>query len=96
MQELQEKTITYGEIEYDPSSKIIKLNQQIVNVGLVPTYLFETLLQNRGKLVHYKELLKCLEQPSQNALRVNLTKIKKELKIHITNIRAQGYILEEL
>ena len=96
MQEIQEKTITYGEIEYDPSSKIIKLNQRIVEMGLIPTTLFETLLQNRGKLVHYKTLLNCLEQPSQNALRVNLTKIKKELKIRITNIRSQGYLLEEL
>jgi len=96
MQEVQEKIMTYGEIEYDPSSKIVTLNKETIDIGLVPTYLFEKLIQNIGKVVKSEELLEFLERPSQNALRVNLTKIKQKLNIKITNIRARGYLLEEL
>jgi len=41
-------------------------------------------------------LMDFLEQPSANALRVNLAKIKNKLGIEIKNIRGQGYMIENI
>ncbi len=91
----REDIIRYGDIKYNPSSKTIFLKDKIIDIGIVPTQIFAKLLKNRGLIVSKYELLECLEKPSDNALRVNLAKIKKRLSIDIKNIRSRGYILED-
>ena len=90
------KGIKYGDIYYNPSSKIVMKNGEPIDIGRVPTKLFVKLLRNRGSIVSKQELLESLEQPSDNALRVNLTKIKKKLDVEIKNIHARGYILKDI
>ena len=91
----QEKII-YGDIEFFPSTETILQNKTTVDLGIVPCCIFLKLISNLGKVISKDELLECLEQPSFNALRVNLTKIKKRLKVNIINIRSKGYLLEKL
>jgi len=91
-----EKNIIYGNILYNPSAKIIIKNGEPLDIGRVPTQIFARLLKKRGQIVLKEELLESLEQPSDNALRVNITKIKKKLSIEIKNIRSRGYILKEI
>ncbi len=84
----------YGDISYDPKSNILRKEGEIVSIGNVPFKVFVKLLTHVGEVVTQDILFECLEQPSGNALRVALTKIKQKLEIEITNIRGQGYLLE--
>lgn len=92
----KQETIFYGDIEFEPNTQMIRVNKKIIDIGLVPTCVFEKLIKNIGTTVSKEELLECLDHPSANALRVAITKIKQKLNIEITNIRAKGYLLEEI
>lgn len=91
-----EKSVKYGNISYNHISKIITINKKVISLGVVPTRVFTKLINNIGLVVSRDELLECLEQPSNTALRVVINKIKKILSIEIKNIRSRGYMLEEL
>ena len=92
----KQETIIYGAVEFEPNTQMIKVKKKVVDIGLVPTRVFEKLIKNIGTTIRKEDLLECLDHPSANALRVAITKIKQKLNIEITNIRAKGYILEEL
>jgi DNA-binding response OmpR family regulator len=84
------------DIEYDPVSRVLKKSGQIIGLGEVQQNLFHTLIMEQNKIVDSYTLMDFLEQPSANALRVNLTKLKNKLGIEIKNIRAQGYMIEDI
>ena len=90
-----DKTLKYKNISYNPVLKTIFIDNNIVDIGVVSTKLFVKLLENIGNIVSKNELLECLDVASENALRVNLTKLKHKLSIDIKNIRSRGYMLEE-
>lgn len=90
-----DKTLKYKNISYNPILKTIFIDNNIVDIGVVSTKLFVKLLENIGNIVSKNELLECLDVASENALRVNLTKLKHKLSIDIKNIRSRGYMLEE-
>jgi DNA-binding response OmpR family regulator len=92
----QQNIITYGDVSYDPQSRISRINGSIVDLANVQTKIFEKLLKNCGEIVTKETLYECLEHPSDTALRVALTKIKQKLHIDIKNIRGRGYLLEKL
>lgn len=89
-------TLNYKHLEYDPESKIIRFNGEIVDMGNVQFKIFEKLLCQCGSVITKEELYECLEHDSDTALRVAITKIKQKLEIDIKNIRGKGYILEKL
>jgi len=84
------------DIEYDPVSRVLKKSGQTIGLGEVQQNLFHTLIMEQNKIVDSYTLMDFLEQPSANALRVNLTKLKNKLGIEIKNIRAQGYMIENI
>jgi len=92
----QQHTITYGDIEYDPSSRIVRMHGEIIDLPNVQFKLFEKLLLNRGNIVTKESLYACLDHESDTALRVAITKIKQRLDIDIKNIRGRGYLIEKL
>lgn len=92
----RDTAVSYGNIEYLPSSQTIRLDGKVIDLGIVSTKIFAKLMAHKGTVVSKEELLACLEQPSDNALRVNINKIKQKLAIEITNIRSRGYLLEEI
>jgi len=65
-------------------------------LGEVQGRLLELLLEYEGEIVPAGELMERLDRPSANALRVNITKLKKRLGIGIENVRGQGYFLEKV
>ena len=91
-----ENIIYFHDIEYNPVSGELKKSGQTIGLGEVQQNLFHTLIMQKNKIVDSYTLMDLLEQPSINALRVNLTKIKNKLGIEIKNIRAQGYMIEDL
>ena len=92
----KDQIVYYGNIAYDPKSNVLRKEGKVINIGNVPCQVFVKLLLNVGSVVGQDILFECLEQPSGNALRVSLTKIKQKLNIEITNVRSQGYMLETL
>ena len=88
--------ISYGDIEYDGASKIIRYQDEVLDLGNVQFVIFEKLLCSCGSLVTTQELYDVLEHTSNSALRVAITKLKQRLNIEIKNIRGKGYMLEEI
>ncbi len=90
------ETITYNDIQYHPATKEIYKNGKLISLGSVQIKIFDLLMQNIGKITPKELLMEALEQPSDTALRVAITKLKQKLGIEITNIRAIGYTLEKV
>ena len=93
---LNQKLLTYKDITYDPQTSQILKDGKAEYLGNIQLKLFDKLIRNKSKVVSQYDLLDLLEQPSTNALRVNLAKLKNKLNLTIKNIRTQGYILEEV
>ncbi len=90
------ETIRYGDLEYDPASRVLKQNGELVTLGEVQARLLHALMTRMGEVVGTYDLLELLDHPNANALRVNIAKLKSKLGLHIRNIRAQGYMLEKV
>ena len=88
------KNIFYKNLEYNPSSKLLKIDDKSISLGDTQKALFERFISNIGKVVDKEILLECLEHPSDTALRVAINKLKKSLNLDIRNIRGVGYTLE--
>ena len=83
-------------IEFDPDAEVLRKDGIVIDIGNVQYRVFVKLLQNQGSVVNKVDLYTELEYPSDNALRVALTKIKQRLGIEIKNIRGKGYIIEKV
>jgi len=91
----KDENIQYGNVLYRPTTQTLSMNGKVIDIGRVPTKIFAKLIENIGTVVNKEELLDCLDHASDNALRVNMTKIKQKLAIEVKNIRSRGYMLEE-
>jgi len=96
LKQLSSDVIKYKSIEYYPSTKEVFLNGKIVSLGSVQIRVFDALMRNLGKTVLKENLIDILDQPSESALRVTITKIKQKLGVDIKNIRGLGYIIEKV
>ncbi len=93
----QEDTlIYYHDISYDPVSRTVKKTSELIGLGEVQLNIFHLLITQQNKVVDSFVLMDFLEQPSANALRVNIAKLKNKLGIEIRNIRGQGYMIENI
>jgi len=93
----QEDTLLYHkDICYNPITKILQKESQTIGLGEVQQNIFHALMVQQNKIVDSYTLMDFLEQPSANALRVNLAKLKNKLGIEIKNIRGQGYMIENI
>jgi DNA-binding response OmpR family regulator len=88
--------IYYNDISYDPVSKTVKKDAEIISLGEVQLNIFHMLITQQNKVVDSFTLMDFLEQPNANALRVNIAKLKNKLGIEIRNIRGQGYMVENI
>jgi len=88
------KIITYKDITVNTEEEMVKKDNMLIKMGKVQYDILTTLLKNKGKIVLKSELLKYLENPNENALRVLINKLKNKLEIDIKSIRSKGYIIE--
>ena len=65
-----------------------------LELGSVQLNLLKTLIKNQGKIVPKEKLLELLQQPSDTALRVNISKLKNKTGLPIKAIKGLEYILE--
>ncbi len=92
---LDKPLFIHGNLTYHRESKILKLNNQIVDLGTIQLKILEKFLLHRNEIVSKDDILLDLNI-SDVALRVAITKLKQKLNIEIINIRGKGYMLEEL
>jgi DNA-binding response OmpR family regulator len=85
------KKVVFQEFEIDMQREEIFRNGKPLYLGTVQKHIFLSLLRNRPNPVTKDELMLLLEKPSDLALRVNITKLKKSLDIQVKNIRGVGY-----
>jgi DNA-binding response OmpR family regulator len=78
-------------IEIDTESREVYREGKPLLLGNVQKNILISLLQNYPNPVTKDELLLCLENPSDLALRVNISKLKKHLDIEIKSVRGVGY-----
>jgi DNA-binding response OmpR family regulator len=85
-----------NDIVYNPVTRVLQKEGQTIGLGDVQQNIFHTLMTEQNKIVDSYTLMDFLEQPTANALRVNLAKLKNKLGIEIKNIRGQGYMIEKI
>jgi DNA-binding response OmpR family regulator len=85
------KYLSIGDIQIDLSSEEIFQDNKSVFLSEVQKKLFFSLATNYPNPVTKDELMYHLEKPTDLALRVNISKLKKRLNLDIKNIRGVGY-----
>ncbi len=88
--------LVYKNIKYDIKTKELTKDNKIIDMGYVENSIFELFIKNIGKTINKDEILDLMEHPTLSALRVHISRIKKELDIEIVNIRGIGYRLEKI
>jgi len=88
---LLKETLTLRDYVLDVHTQHLTYKGDAVYMGDVQRKIFIKLLQNHPNPVIKDELLDCLEKPTDLALRVNMAKLKKNIKLDITSVRGVGY-----
>lgn len=86
----------YGNIQYDLGSKRLFVEGKEVDLGQVDKEIFDLLARNMKQLIYKEQFFDVMEKPSDLALRVHITKLKKRLGLSVSNIKGIGYRLESL
>jgi DNA-binding response OmpR family regulator len=92
----QEALTRYGDLTFDPKTGMVETADETIHLGDVQQKIFAHLLQKQGELVSSETLFDYMREPSFNALRATISKMKKRLGIEIRNIRGEGYLLEKI
>ncbi len=92
----QNDILKYGDIEYNLINKTIKKNGKTINLPLLDKEILSMFLKNIDKIINKEDIFDLLEKPTDLALRVHISKIKKALNINIKNLRGLGYKLEKI
>ena len=85
--------LKFRDFEIDLKSKDIFQGRDKIKMGDVQKRLLISLIKSYPNPATQGELLEQLDRPSNLALRVNISKLKKSLKLNIKNIRGVGYLL---
>ena len=89
-------TINYKNISFDLLENRVFQDEKEVALGSVEKDVFSLLIKNIGLTVNKNTFFDYMNKPSDTALRVLISKLKKTLDLNITNIKGIGYKLEEL
>ena len=85
------KRVKFKNFEVDLQSDAIYKDGEELHLGQVQKSILLALIKNHPNPVTKEELLLLHENPSDVALRVNITKLKKSLGISVENVRGVGY-----
>ncbi len=88
--------LKYKDLKYNPTSKEIIKDSVIIDMGLVETAIFELFIKNISSIVTKNDIFDVMDNPTDVALRAQISRIKKTLDLDITNIRGIGYRLEKV
>jgi len=85
------KRLLFGNIEIVLEKAEIFKDGEALSLGSVQKGILMTLARNYPSPVTKEELMLLLDKPTDLALRVNISKIKKALNIDIKSVRGVGY-----
>ena len=88
--------MTYGNLQYDLASKRLFRENKEIDLGQVEKEIFDLLARNINQLIYKEQFFDVMEKPSDLALRVHITKLKKRLGLSLSNIKGIGYRLESI
>lgn len=88
--------VVYGTMRYDLLSKRIFIDEKEVDLGYVDKEIFDLLVRNMGQTIEKTTFFDVMERPSDLALRVHITKLKKRFSLHVSNVKSIGYRLEKI
>jgi len=89
-------TIHYGDIVFDLYENRVTQGEKELSLGIVERDVFALLIKNINSTVHKVTFFEYMNKPSDSALRVVISKLKKILDLNITNTKGVGYKLEKL
>jgi len=87
----EQKRVVFREFEIDKLNNSILHNNIELDLGSVQKKILISLINNYPNPVTKDNLFDFLEKPSDLALRVNISKLKRKLNIEIKNVRGIGY-----
>jgi len=88
---LLKETVNVRDYALELGNEELRHKGEILYMGDVQKSIFMKLLKHYPNPVVKDELLECLEKPTDLALRVNMAKLKKNIKLEITSVRGVGY-----
>lgn len=88
---IQYKNITFDLLE----NRVFKEKEEIP-LGIVEKEVFSLLIRNLNMTVEKSTFFEYMNKPSDSALRVLISKLKKVLDLNISNTKGIGYKLEKL
>lgn len=88
---IQYKNITFDLLE----NRVFKEKEEIP-LGIVEKEVFSLLIRNINMTVEKSTFFEYMNKPSDSALRVLISKLKKVLDLNISNTKGIGYKLEKL
>lgn len=85
------ETLRFRGYVLDLNTQKLSYRGEPLQLGEVQKNLLEKLLKNYPNPVLKEVLMECLEKPTDLALRVNITKLKKNTQLEIKSVRGVGY-----
>lgn len=73
----------------------VQKGEKIIDLGEVKYQILKLLITHAGQTVDKSEFYDVMENPSDQSLRVHMTKLKQALDLELTNVRGVGYRLEK-
>lgn len=89
------KDIIHGDLSYNPQGKVLHRGNEIIDLGEIQKKIFHLLMTHIGQTVDKTHFFDVMDQPTDQALRVHMTKLKKNIGIEIHNVRGVGYRIEK-
>ncbi len=89
------KIIIYNDVKYEPDTMVLQQQGRNIDLGEIQKKVFHLLITHLGQTVDKTHFFDVMDQPTDQALRVHMTKLKKTLGIEIHNARGVGYRLEK-
>lgn len=93
---IDDSIIYYDDISYNIDSDTVYKENREVHMAYTDKKILFMLLKDSGKIVIKERIFEIMEKPTDLALRVHISKIKKLLGLEIQNIRGLGYKLEKI
>jgi len=88
--------LKYKNITFDLLENRVFKDEEEISLGLVEKEIFSLLIRNINMTVNKTTFFDHMNKPSDAALRVLISKLKKLLDLNITNTKGIGYKLEKL